>query len=394
MFVYTAHIYIYALNGNSICIPSDLYKPGDGIPNGENFTCFRIPAIVEASNVLIAFAEGRRYVGDNCYPRNPIPGSAPSKANGTSAIVLRRSMDGGQTWGEIKLVVQFGDDFQAVADTTAEKVLLHVQYSPKAILNEKSNQTTKLHQITSHDLGLTWEEPIPINKDNKPLLGIWDGLMVGPGAALQLRSSNPYYPGRILWCGHRKDAVYHRVSPIWSSDDHGAHHTLQAVLPMDAAPPTVEYGPDECVFVELKNGTIRYDARNISPRHSGHSARMYSLSNDGGDTWGPLLYDDKLAANPNCQAAMTTANKGSIILATAPSRTQRMNMTLHRSTDGGLSWPHRHQLYDGQSGYSSVVALNDIQNNAAVLFERNDSALCTTGSSCKITLALVKDEEV
>ena len=53
---------------------ADLFRPGDALPSGERYTCYRIPVLLEASGVLLAFAEGRRYVGDHCYPIHPVPG--------------------------------------------------------------------------------------------------------------------------------------------------------------------------------------------------------------------------------------------------------------------------------------------------------------------------------
>ena len=269
---------------------TDLFRPGDALPSGEQYTCYRIPVLLEASGVLLAFAEGRRYVGDHCYPRHPVPGSAPAKVNGTSGIVLRRSTDGGATWSPMITVANIGDDFQAVADLQGNSTpVLHVQYTPDCNVVQpncnrlRANQT-RLVQATSLDLGLTWAPPVPIaDRNGRPVLGQWDGLLVGPGAALQLRASNPHHPYRLLWCGHRDG----RVSPIWSSDDGGHQHQLNAVLPMDVTPgPIPQYGPSECLFVELPNGTVRYDARNNFPRPTHHQARVYSLSGDGGDTWG------------------------------------------------------------------------------------------------------------
>ena len=160
---------------------------------------------------------------------------------------------------------------------------------------------------------------------------------------------------------------------------------------------------------------MRYDARNLYGNETGHYSRMYSLSHDGGDTWGPLYYDDNLAANPNCQGALTTTERSAFILATAPSvRPERANMTLHCSEDSGDSWPFMRVLYAGPSGYSSVAALSDDSSvgvhddvlvdqlgftstsnkRIAVLFERDDPDICAHGthsSSCKITVALVDD---
>ena len=86
---------------------------------------------------------------------------------------------------------------------------------------------------------------------------------------------------------------------------------------------------------------------------------------------------------------MAAANNGSVLLATAPARHKRANMTLHVSTDGGMTCPTSRRIYDGPSGYSSVVAITGAPGRIAVLFERDDVSLCTSGSSCKLSFAVV-----
>ena len=84
-------------------------------------------------------------------------------------------------------------------------------------------------------------------------------------AGLQLKSPEHGRAGRLLFCGHKADPASGRVSPIWASDDHGRSYTLKATLPRGNPPPLSKYGPDECQFAELENGTVLYDARNNWP---------------------------------------------------------------------------------------------------------------------------------
>ena len=97
----------------------------------------------------------------------------------------------------------------------------------------------------------------------KPALGADDGVLVGPGRGIQLKSTVHGKAGRLLFCGHKADPISGRLSPIWASDDHGASYALKASLPRNNTPaPLNKYGPDECQFAELADGTILYDARN------------------------------------------------------------------------------------------------------------------------------------
>src|SRR3954464_14358055 len=60
------------------------------------YFCFRIPAIVTSKDgTLLAFAEGRK---DNCGDAGDID------------LVLKRSTDGGRTWGPLQVVNEGGGD--------------------------------------------------------------------------------------------------------------------------------------------------------------------------------------------------------------------------------------------------------------------------------------------
>jgi hypothetical protein len=48
------------------------------------------------------------------------------------------------------------------------------------------------------------------------------------------------------------------LSPIWASDTHGASYTLKASLPRGTPGVLGKFGPDECQFAELANGTVLY----------------------------------------------------------------------------------------------------------------------------------------
>ena len=111
-------------------------------------------------------------------------------------------MDGGATWGSLISVVEVGDDFQVVVEANGT---IHVQFTPDCnavqpncnrFLGE-GRSGVKLVQVTSRDLGLTWTQPAAVvTAGGKPALGQWDGLLVGPGAAIQLRPTNPHHPNR------------------------------------------------------------------------------------------------------------------------------------------------------------------------------------------------------
>lgn len=245
-------------------------------------------------------------------------------------------------------------------------------------------------QIVSPDLGKTWRPPQPL----AAVVGA--GALVGPGRGLQLHSA-AHHPGRLLWCGHRHDNTSHRVSPIWSSDDHGASHQLRATLPRGSTGQFARWGPDECQMAELADGTVLYNARENWAVIGGVPAyRLVSTSRDGGDTWAPLSYDTGLAETPNggCQGSLISQRGPSDTLffshpAGWPPRSAvtRSNMTVRRSEDGGRSWPHALQVYGGGSAYSCLSPLPPrFASRVGLLFER-DGPMCEPGyrdTSCLI----------
>lgn len=98
------------------------FKAGDS-----GYLIFRIPAIWAAPNKpLMAFAEGR---------------VSKRKAMGNIDIVLRRSLDLGQTWEPLQVVADFGDDFCGnpcvVQDPTNSRLWLSFTRSPGAATEEQ-----------------------------------------------------------------------------------------------------------------------------------------------------------------------------------------------------------------------------------------------------------------
>ena len=85
---------------------------------GSDYKCIRIPSVVAAGPLLLAFAEGRRWYGDGCCPSSvfPVPGVCVNSsfssskhseaAAGTEChtdTVMKASSDLGITWGALSV---------------------------------------------------------------------------------------------------------------------------------------------------------------------------------------------------------------------------------------------------------------------------------------------------
>src|SRR5579862_8681226 len=69
----------------------DVFSKGDG-----GFSQIRIPSVlVSKHGTVLAFAEGRR---------------AETSDQAANKIVLNRSLDGGRTWGKLRVIADRGDD--------------------------------------------------------------------------------------------------------------------------------------------------------------------------------------------------------------------------------------------------------------------------------------------
>ncbi|MEU9119314.1 sialidase family protein [Streptomyces sp. NPDC048506] len=101
----------------------------------EGYTSFRIPAVVRArSGAVPAFAEGR---------------VASAADRGDIDLVLKRSLDGGRTWGPLQVVARNGP---GTAGNPAPVVLA----DGRVLLLRVHSAADATEERTSRDGGLTW----------------------------------------------------------------------------------------------------------------------------------------------------------------------------------------------------------------------------------------------
>jgi sialidase-1 len=100
----------------------------------DGYNCTRIPTVIVADEgdggapVLLAFAEGRKWVGDGCYPHAAAAaaagrvGAAKAPDQGYTDVVLKRSTSGGRTWSARTVVAAGGWCPSAVWDAKRKTV--------------------------------------------------------------------------------------------------------------------------------------------------------------------------------------------------------------------------------------------------------------------------------
>lgn len=135
------------------------------------YACFRIPAIVQTGRgTLLAFAEGRhRTCGDA----------------GDIDIVLKRSTEGGRSWGPLQVVSDGAGDTHGnpapVVDRATGRILLALTHNPAsadgtscAVPCERSP-----HLQYSDDDGRTWSRPRDLSAQIMP--PNWNGCISSAG---------------------------------------------------------------------------------------------------------------------------------------------------------------------------------------------------------------------
>lgn len=329
-----------------------IYKPGDA-----GYSCFRIPAmIVTKKGVLLAFAEGRKKdCGDS----------------GDIDLVLRRSNDGGQTWGTVQVV--WSDSTNTcgnpvpVQDISTGKIWLISTWNngedhEKQIRTQTGKDGRRVFVLSSDDDGKSWSAPKEITKDVK--LPGWTWYATGPCHGLQIAKGK--FKGRLVVpVNHVEISTNKNFVHIIYSDDHGATWKLGNNTPQD--------GANEVTAAELNDGNLMLNIRNADRKKH---TRLYTTSTDGGQTWANLQADTTLI-EPICQGSLLnfspTKNKNILLFSNPADVKKRANLTLRASLDDGKTWPYKQVIFAGPSAYSDIAVYQKKQ--VACLYEAgNDKA--------------------
>jgi sialidase-1 len=270
---------------------------------------------------------------------------------GNSNVRVRRSEDGGATWGEEIVIAEPG--FQGggtTVDETTGDVLAFVEaHHPPAPLT--------IHR--SRDQGRTWSAQEgtvirPDSRGNVPSMHMNEHgitLRHGPHAGRLLRPARWYAGGNkgSEWPEHYTTAIY--------SDDGG--RTWQASEPFP------ENGTGEATVAELSDGSVYYNSRVHWEQRPHNTRRRCAWSHDGGQTWTDwqvveVLPDGQQHRSYGCMGGLVRLPvQGRDILIFSNIDTpaaKRERATVWASFDGARSWPVKRLVYDGPSAYSSLAA--------------------------------------
>lgn len=318
-------------------IYQDLFNAGEV----EGVNCYRIPAIVTATNGDIIAAIDER-----------VPNCGDLKFSKDINIVIRRSSDNGKSWSAIETVVdlpygQSASDPSMIVDKETNEIFLFYNYMD--VENEKDVYYFQV--VRSADNGKTWTEPEDITSQIAKKEWHNDFKFITSGRGIQTRS------GKLLHTMVNLKNGLH----LFASDDHGTSWYL-IDTPIKPA--------DESKVIELADGSWM-----INARVNGAGMRYVHLSSDEGKTWttspAPELID------PSCNASIIRYSaiedghkKNRLLFSNAKMEKGRENMTVRISYDEGETWSEGKTVYTGSSAYSDMTVLKN--GDIGLFFEQDE----------------------
>lgn len=320
--------------------------------SGGDYHTVRIPALVRTkSDTLLAFCEGRVSRNDH----------------GDIDILLRRSTDGGRSWGPVQVVHdnghhQVGNPCPLVDLRTGKVFLLQCRssHSESQVLN--GNGSRDVFVSTSEDDGLTWSEAVDISAQVKR--ENWRWYATGPCSSIQIQTG-PHAGRLVVPANHsvhpadtKRGWEYRCHSLI--SDDQGTTWQIGSVS---------EYGGSETQIAEVKPGLLVQDIR---MQDHGIRRRAVRFSEDGGLSWGAIRHDPT-RPDPICQGSVISVPGTSglrTLYSSNPTGPGRTHMTLYRSVDAAKTWTPLKVLHTGPAAYSDLEVTGD---NLFCLYEGGES---------------------
>ncbi|OPF73388.1 alpha-sialidase [Streptomyces antioxidans] len=342
----------------------------------EGYASYRIPAAVLAHDgTVLAFAEGR------------VNSSAD---DGHIDLVLKRSADGGRTWGALQVVARNGDGTAGnpapvVLDGGPDDgrvLLVHVRSAASATEDrirrgEVSAADGRRVWLTySDDGGASWSGAREITASTKR--PEWRWYATTPGHALQLRYGP--HAGRIVIPGN------HSLPPTVPGDNgtegryNGGHDLLSDDGGATWRIGYVDDNPDDYINVnettaaQLPDGRVYFNTRTDA---SAPGTRADAHSGDGGATLDLPFRPQAGLVAPVVECSVLHLGEPDALLFSGPADpAYRALMTVRTSRDGGVTWRPAHTVDGLPAAYSDLVRLDDA--TVGLLYETGDFSAYST----------------
>ncbi|MER7169847.1 sialidase family protein [Streptomyces mesophilus] len=318
------------------------------------YACYRIPAIVKTTKgTLLAFAEGRV---DDCSDAGDID------------LVLKRSTDGGRTWGPLQVINEGNGDTHGnpapIVDRETGRIVLAETYNKGRTDGKNCAVPCERTPYMQHsdDDGRTWSTPRDLSDQLLP--DHWNSwYATGPHHGIQL--SRGKHKGRLVfgvntetWDGSRVTANH---AALITSDDGGDNWKIGATdsYPISAKDGTFRQKPSEMAITERPDGSVYVNGREQDGTDLGH--RTHTVSRDGGDSFVTPFTTVPDLYTPQVQGS-TLQFKGRMLFACPADPDRRRTMMVRSSYDGGRTWDsvdRGTQVTADWSGYSDMVLADE-----------------------------------
>lgn len=356
------------------------------LPRDNGSRVYRIPALATASDGSLVAAADKRY---DSY--TDIGGGH------VIDIVVRRSTDGGKTWGEPVIV--------AKGQGTADKA--KCGYGDPSLTKGKDGKLyclfaagntgyfyglNRICMSTSEDNGVTWTEPVDLFETGRitdhTQYGLYDyfvtsgkGLYTNDGILMYLIPAQCYTDaGKSAHISNSNDYLF------YSTDDGATWH-------IDTTP--VYTGGDEAKLEQLADGTLIASVRQAGNR--GFNTGTYTKNADGTVTfnWGTQTTNTTLyQPYANNQDIFNYDSEKGVLFHTM-TKGQHANLNLYMSTDNGSNWKHVCQLQAKGARYATMTKLEN--GDLGILFEDqslNDAGGYTDYNHYPINFLTIAKEQV
>ena len=338
----------------------DLFTAGT---NG--YALYHIPGVVvTAKGTVLAWCEARK------------------KGSDWDAIdiLLRRSLDGGKTWGEPVRIADVPGPKVKNPVALALKFVKpeEVTYNNPVLIADRDGtvhflfclEYMRCFYACSTDDGVTWSVPVEITRTFEAFRPAyaWKVLATGPDHGIQLKNGRLIVP---VWLSTGTGGNAHRPSvtaTIFSDDQGQTWHAGEIAVPC-----TSEWrNPNETIAIELADGRVMLNVRSESPAHR----RLVTISPDGATGWSTPQFDDALL-EPICMGSISRfstapaggrnrilfCNPDNLTCAdghAAPGKFRdRKNLSVKLSYDEGRTWPVNKSVEPGWSAYSDIAVAQD-----------------------------------
>ncbi|MER6384532.1 sialidase family protein [Streptomyces sp. NPDC001250] len=352
-----------ATAGPARCASSLPYVSGQG-----GYATYRIPAVVATRHgTVLAFAEGRR---------------GGISDTGDIDVVLRRSTDGGCTWGPLTVVAAGhgdtrGNPAPVVDPRTGAVILVTCGNSGSATEGQimrgevPADRGRRVYVQRSRDDGRHFTRPVDITAQVKR--PGWRWYATGPGHALAL-TRGPYRGRLLVPANHSgsppagssdtgREAKYYGGHALYSDDGGCTWHLGFANDRYDGVT-----NANETSAAQLPDGRVYFSARAQGGGAPGH--RLGGYSADGGATLNrPYAAQPTLDDVPSVQGSvLQLPGLGAPLLFSGPSvPTARRAMAIWSSEDFGHTFTRLRTLSDLPAAYSDLVLLG--HDTVGILYE-------------------------